>query len=146
MSRRLVFDEGICINCKACEVHCQVWNRTPPGIKLGAHLSEGPVMRGGKPSLSMEYAACRHCDDAFCIAACPTEAIRRRDDGIVYVETESCVGCKTCVGACPWGAIHYDKSIRKARKCELCRERLDEGLLPACVTGCVTRALAMAEE
>lgn len=143
MTPRLILNETTCINCKACEVHCKVWNRTPPGVKLGAHLSDGPAMRDGKPALRVEYSACRNCDDAPCMVACPTEAMRRREDGIVYVESDACVGCQSCVEACPWRVPQYDVELGKVRKCDLCRQRLDERLLPACVTGCVVKALTV---
>lgn len=143
MSYTLATDAAMCIACKACEVHCKVWNRVPVGIKLGTHTHEGPSMRAGKPVLRTRFVSCRHCDDALCIAACPNGAMRRREDGIVHIETRQCQGCQTCRTACPWQMPQYDSQLHTMRKCELCRERLDQGLLPACVTGCTTKALSL---
>mgnify|MGYP001025298329 CR=1 FL=1 len=146
MSYRMITDERLCINCKACEVHCKVWNRVPVGLKLGVHLNVGPDMRDGRPALHTLYMPCLHCDDAPCLAACPTGAMRRREDGIVYIETPLCTGCRACRMACPWQVPQYDAAQGKMRKCDLCRSRLDAGLQPACVTGCTTHALRLEKD
>lgn len=143
MKYRMTTDEGACINCKACEVHCKVWNKVPVGLKLGVHLNDGPVQRNGRPVLRTQYMPCQQCDDAPCLTACPCGAMNRRGDGIVFVDTPRCTGCKSCLVACPWKVPQYDAAQGKMRKCDLCRERLDAGLLPACVTGCTTRALSL---
>lgn len=151
MSYQLLTDENACIACKACEVHCKVWNRVPVGLKLGVLICDGPRFSNrrdrregleGRPFMRTLYMPCQHCDEAPCIPACPTGAMRRRHDGIVYVETLACTGCKGCLLACPWQVPQYDAAMGKMRKCDYCRERLDEGLLPACVTGCTTKALS----
>lgn len=136
-------DAATCIACKACEVHCKVWNNVPIGLKLGTHVQQGPSMQGGKPHMHCQYMTCQHCEDAPCCKACPTGAMQCRADGIVYVDTAQCVGCKLCRKACPWAIPQYDKAARKMRKCDLCRHRLDAGLLPACVTACTTKSLAL---
>lgn len=146
MRYRIRFDEQLCINCKACEVHCKVWNRMPTGLKLGVHLHHGPFMREGKPVLRTVYMPCQQCDDAPCLSACPTGAMRRRADGIVYVDSPRCTGCRACVLACPWKVPQYDAASGRVRKCDLCRERLDAGLRPACVTGCVGGALEFEDQ
>ena len=143
MKYRMTTDEATCINCKACEVHCKVWNRVPTGLKLGVHLHDGPALRNGKTVLRTQYMPCQQCDDAPCLTACPTGAMTRRGDGIVFVDTPRCTGCKACLLACPWKVPQYDARQIKMRKCDLCRERLDAGLLPACVTGCTTKALKL---
>ena len=59
----------------------------------------------------------------------------------MYIEQSLCIGCKSCITACPWGACQWDPSRAKAIKCDYCRERIDEGLKPACVTKCLTQCL-----
>jgi len=66
---------------------------------------------------------------------------KRAKDGIVFVDASLCVGCKTCITACPWGAPQWNPETGKAIKCDYCKDRIDEGLEPACVTGCTTDAL-----
>jgi Fe-S-cluster-containing dehydrogenase component len=66
---------------------------------------------------------------------------KRPQDGIVYVEHSLCVGCKTCVSACPWGAPQWNPEIGKVVKCDYCKDRVDAGLKPACATICTTHCL-----
>ena len=97
----------------------------------------------GRPRVRFVYMPCFHCEDAWCIKACPTGAMQRREkDGIVFVQSSLCVGCKSCMAACPWGTPQWDPVTRKVVKCDYCKDRLDDGLLPACVTKCVTGCLS----
>jgi Fe-S-cluster-containing dehydrogenase component len=66
---------------------------------------------------------------------------QRETDGIVFVDTDLCVGCKACISACPWGAPQWDEVAGKVVKCDYCKDRLDQGLRPACVAGCTTQCL-----
>jgi len=92
--------------------------------------------------MSALFLPCFHCEDAWCIGACPTEAIRRRaKDGIVYIVADLCAGCKACITACPWNIPQWNPQTGKAIKCDLCMDRIDEGLEPACVAACTTNAL-----
>ncbi|MBI5442342.1 MAG: 4Fe-4S dicluster domain-containing protein, partial [Deltaproteobacteria bacterium] len=89
--------------------------------------------------------SCLHCEDAPCAAACPTGAISKDPaSGAVTVRSEVCVGCRTCLLACPFGAPGYG-SDGKMQKCDLCSERVASGLEPACVAACPTKALAFGE-
>jgi len=94
---------------------------------------------------------CFHCEKPWCVAACPTGAMQKREkDGIVFVESSLCVGCKSCIIACPWGTPQWNPMTGKAAKCDYCLDRVDAGLKPACVTKCLTQCLdfgvATAEE
>jgi Fe-S-cluster-containing dehydrogenase component len=66
---------------------------------------------------------------------------KREKDGIVFVDAEACIGCKTCITACAWGVPQWDEESGKVIKCDYCMDRIDQGLEPACVTGCVTGSL-----
>jgi len=66
---------------------------------------------------------------------------KRTRDGIVFVEEKLCVGCKCCISACPWGTPQWDAAAGKAVKCDYCRDRVDAGLKPACVTKCAAHCL-----
>lgn len=98
--------------------------------------------------------SCNHCEDPACIVACPTKRIYKDQDyGIVMIDkSKSCISCKRCKQACPWASPQfYDDDIEKyssinlARprmtKCDLCIDRVSEGLKPACVAACPMRAL-----
>jgi Fe-S-cluster-containing dehydrogenase component len=66
---------------------------------------------------------------------------KRPKDGIVYVDADLCVGCKSCITACPWGAPQWNPETGKVVKCDYCMDRVDQGLKPACVTKCLTHCL-----
>jgi Fe-S-cluster-containing dehydrogenase component len=102
----------------------------------------GPKDIGGLPKISFIFMPCFHCENPWCVSACPTGAVQKRGkDGIVFVEKDLCVGCKTCVSACPWGAPQWNPNTGKVEKCDYCKDRLDEGLNPACVSTCTTGCL-----
>ena len=143
MSKYMIqLDKKRCIACHACEVHCQVKNAVPPSAKPGKLVTVGPDMVKAKPRLLNLYMSCFHCERPWCVPACPTGAMtRREEDGVVYVKEELCVGCKACIQACPWKIPQWNEVTGKVVKCDYCRERLDEGLDPSCVTGCTAHAL-----
>jgi Fe-S-cluster-containing dehydrogenase component len=70
---------------------------------------------------------------------------KRAKDGIVFVESDLCVGCKACITACPWGTPQWNPQTGKAVKCDFCMDRVDQGLEPACVTKCITKCLHFGE-
>jgi anaerobic dimethyl sulfoxide reductase subunit B (iron-sulfur subunit) len=96
--------------------------------------------------------ACNHCEKPACMASCPTGAYYKEEKyGIVLVNRELCISCGKCQSACPWGAPQYydnpekysvsDLNRPRATKCTFCYERIEKGLRPACVAGCMARAL-----
>jgi Fe-S-cluster-containing dehydrogenase component len=136
-------DTERCISCHACEVHCQAKNCLPQGAKLGRLFTVGPALLGGKARVVSAFLPCFHCEQPWCVPACPTGAMQRREsDGVVFVEASLCVGCKGCIDACPWKVPQWDASTGKVIKCDYCRDRVDEGQAPACVAGCTTSALS----
>jgi Fe-S-cluster-containing dehydrogenase component len=131
-----------CIGCKACEVHCKTKNDSGKGAFYCKMIEIGPKVRNNVPVIDFVYMACFHCEKPWCVDACPTGAMQKRDkDGIVFVEESLCVGCKACMTACPWGVPQWDVNTGKVGKCDLCKDRIDEGLEPACVTKCTTNCL-----
>jgi Fe-S-cluster-containing dehydrogenase component len=70
---------------------------------------------------------------------------KRAKDGIVFVDQSLCVGCKSCITACPWGAPQWNHETGKVVKCDYCMDRVDHGLEPACVSKCVTKCLHFGE-
>ena len=85
--------------------------------------------------------SCMHCDDPSCLAVCPANCFTKRWDGIVVLDRRKCTGCGLCKTACPYDAIVISKVDGKAAKCNLCVELLDQGMQPACVTGCPLKCL-----
>ena len=84
---------------------------------------------------------CMHCTDATCVNICPAGARFRLDSGAIGTDNEKCVGCQSCVVACPFGKPRYSQESNKAYKCNLCTERVANNLHPACVKACPTGAL-----
>ncbi len=132
-----------CISCKACEVHCKSKNRVPEGARLGQLVTIGPVKRKEKPRYLNLFLPCFHCETPWCVHACPTGALYKRDkDGIVMVQEELCVGCKACIMSCPWDIPQWDETNGRIMKCDYCSDRIDQGEKPACVTACTAHALS----
>jgi Fe-S-cluster-containing dehydrogenase component len=139
-------DVELCIGCKACEVHCKTKNDSAEGAFFCKMIQVGPKMKNNLPILDFVYMACFHCEKPWCVSACPTGAMQRREkDGIVFVNGELCVGCKACMTACPWGVPQWDYRTGKVDKCNLCMDRIDEGLEPACVSKCTTGCLTFSK-
>ena len=134
------YDQTRCAGCKTCQVACKDKNR----------LAIGPVLRkvtshqvGAYPAVKMYHvsASCNHCDAPACMAKCPTGAIAKNDDGTVVRDAEACIGCSTCVNACPFGHPAIDETTGLSVKCDGCAAWREAGYLPACVEACPYRAL-----
>ena len=143
MSQYYLFqDTRKCIGCQACDVQCKANKKLPAGPKLCQIIEGGPKRIGGMPKAAYVFMPCYHCENPWCVAACPTGAMQQRPkDGIVFVDQNLCVGCKTCVSACPWGAPQWNPDTGKVVKCDYCMDRIDQGLEPACVTTCTSQCL-----
>ena len=128
----LEVEHEACWGCKTCEVACKQENRATDGVKLISVIEDGPVMIDGNLNFVYRVNQCRHCDDPPCVDACPDEAIVRRPDGIVIMDYDLCTGCQSCIEACPYDAIDFDRQKGIAQKCNLCHHRVDFGLIPAC--------------
>lgn len=85
--------------------------------------------------------SCNHCEDPICLSHCPNDAIYKNDKGLVLIDDNRCMGCQYCEWACPYDALQLDKKTGIITKCDLCRDYLEEGKLPACVAACPMRVL-----
>lgn len=143
MSKYYLFqDSKKCIGCHTCEIQCKSNKHLSAGPKPCQVIQVGPKMIGSVPKISFIFMSCFHCENPWCVSACPTGAMQKRaKDGIVFVEKELCVGCKTCVSACPWGAPQWNPETGTVVKCDYCMDRIDQGLEPACVSTCTTDCL-----
>jgi DMSO reductase iron-sulfur subunit len=135
------FTADNCIGCHACEAACSEKNENPPHL---AFRSVGYVEGGSFPdfkrlNISM---ACNHCDDPVCLKGCPTRAYTKHTEyGAVLQDPETCFGCGYCTWVCPYNAPQLDPVKGQVSKCNMCVDRLEVGLKPACVAACVGNAL-----
>lgn len=130
-----------CIGCHACEAACSEKNDNPAHISF---RSVGFVEGGTYPeyqrlNISM---ACNHCDDPVCLKGCPTRAYTKYAEyGAVLQDPDICFGCGYCTWVCPYNAPQLDPVKGEVSKCNMCVDRLEVGLKPACVSACLGNAL-----
>lgn len=157
MSRFVIAEPEKCIGCRTCEVACVMAH--PPGTKNEFPLATENFFPRLKVVKNMTMTApvqCHHCENAPCVNVCPTKALYYEAD-TVQLKTELCIGCQSCVMACPFGAMEMVSypiesqplgplSVRGcvtvAQKCDLC---LNTGHGPACVEVCPTKTLHLVD-
>ncbi len=140
MQYGFVIDHTSCIGCHACTVACKTEHDVPLGVnRTWVKYIESGTWPDTKRSFSV--MRCNHCTDAPCISICPTGALFRREDGIVDFDTSLCIGCKSCLQACPYDALYIDPHDGTAQKCNYCVHRVEVGLEPACVVVCPEGAI-----
>jgi Fe-S-cluster-containing dehydrogenase component/formate-dependent nitrite reductase membrane component NrfD len=135
-----VIDQRKCIGCHACTVACKAEHDVP----IGVYRTWVKYVEKGEFPDSRRYFLvnrCNHCDDAPCVTICPTKALFKRTDGIVDFDSSRCIGCKSCMQACPYDALYIDPYSHTAAKCNYCAHRTEIGLEPACVIVCPERAI-----
>jgi len=135
-----VIDQRKCIGCHACTVACKEENQVPLGVN---RTWVKYIEKGVFPDTRRYFSVmrCNHCDNAPCVTICPTVALYRRPDGIVDFDGERCIGCKSCMQACPYDALYIDPETKTAAKCHYCAHRVESGLEPACVVVCPVQAI-----
>ena len=135
-----VIDQGKCIGCHACTTACKSENQVPLGVN---RTWVKYVETGAYPDVRRRFQVtrCNHCANPPCVRICPVTAMYQRDDGIVEFDPSICIGCKSCMQACPYDSIYLDPESNTAAKCHFCAHRLDVGLEPACVVVCPEHAI-----
>jgi anaerobic dimethyl sulfoxide reductase subunit B (iron-sulfur subunit) len=145
-------DLGSCTGCKACQIACKDKSQLPVGIlwRRVIEVSGGEWVKRGKAWIDKTFTyflsvACMHCEQPICVGVCPTRALTQREDGIVLIDADRCMGCHYCEWACPYGALQFDEVSGVMTKCDFCYEDLDQGKPPACVAACQMRVLEYGE-
>lgn len=152
-------DLSICNGCYCCQVACKdehVGNDWTPYAKPQPEIGQfwlklNEEVRGQVPKVKISYipTLCHHCDEAPCIAGCKSEAIYKREDGLVIIDPGKCTGCKLCEDNCPHHAIYFNQGLNIAQKCTGCSHLLDNDknwTVPRCVDQCPTGAIQFGEE
>ena len=151
-------DISKCIGCKGCEVACKEWNelKVEPTANFGSYQSHKDLSPNtwllmrfneieveGNLQWLIKKDACLHCEEPGCLYACPAPgAIVQYTNGIVDFNQENCIGCQYCVTGCPFDIPRFDKATRTVSKCNMCIDRVEAGLEPACVKTCPTNAIS----
>ena len=136
----VICDRSRCTGCLTCVVSCldhhyEAWEEDAVPMRL--HRKE--VLPSG---LAQNFTdSCRHCGGAPCAAACPVQAIRVGEDGLVTVNQAVCIGCRKCAKACPFQIPRYNRA-GKLVKCDRCAGKG----MPACVRNCPRGALSLASD
>ena len=176
----MAIDLNSCFGCQACASACKVANNLPRDLvynvvytktdddysTLGLSTLKGAltndVAGGNYPDCTLSFLPfqCQHCEKPACLDVCPTGATQKREDGIVWVDPELCIGCESCIKACPYEGVRtlisdeasyyldvvvgeFDAPVHKAgtvEKCTSCKNLVDRGEVPACLQLCPGRA------
>lgn len=153
----LVIDLNVCVGCSACVTNCKQWNTSGAAGPLvdmnpygadptGTFFNRVQTFEvGAYPSTETVHfpKSCLHCEEPACVPVCPTGAsYKRKEDGIVLVDYDKCIGCKYCSWACPYGVREFDEKRKVMTKCTLCVDRIYNEKLPeaerkpSCVLAC----------
>ncbi|SDJ99255.1 tetrathionate reductase subunit B [Ferrimonas sediminum] len=136
----MVIDVRRCTNCQSCLVSCSIENGVPQGRSRGS-LKRMSVQQDSHLTSLTVPVQCAQCDRPACVEACPADATGKLNNGIVYIDYDACIGCQSCVEACPYQARVADPNFEvPPEKCNFCLHRLEAGLLPACVESCIGSA------
>ena len=107
----MAIDMTRCYGCQTCAAACKVANNLPKDLVYNRVLTVGGTSNdcaaGTYPDCTLDFLPmqCQHCDKPACLAVCPTGATQQRDDGIVWVDNELCIGCESCIKACPYEGV-----------------------------------------
>ena len=170
-NRGMFVDTSVCTGCKACQVACKQWNElemedesavknhtafTGDSYDNTGHLSStnwrhvkfieqiAPTtdsLDRSDPRWLMMSDSCKHCEQAGCLEVCPTGALYRTQFGSVDIHQDVCIGCRYCVGACPFGVIAFNHKTGRVNKCILCQDRLEVDEGTACAKACPTASI-----
>ncbi len=151
----MVIDLSRCKSVKACQSACNHAHELNPGDNW---IKVYPIQDAEHTAPYWEPTTCMHCDEPPCVKVCPVDATFKREDGIVLIDSDRCIGCRFCMAACPystrvfnWGEPEIPKEIKEkpyncetslpqkkgtVGKCDFCADKTRKGELPHCVSAC----------
>ena len=150
----ILFDSTWCAGCQGCEIACaeahgfegpDLEDVPEVGLKRMANEKRRTVVNAHDTSAGEFYVKtqCMQCAQPACVSACLTKAMHKQKEGAVIWREEKCMGCRYCMISCPFDApkFEYHSTNPKIQKCDMCYDRVNEGLLPACVENCPAEAV-----
>lgn len=148
MAKVIVVNDERCLGCRSCMIECAMAHTDAKTVAEAIRSDTPPQSRlhvepAGEYGMPLQ---CRHCEEAPCMAVCPTDAIGRLSpDSPVLLDADRCIGCRLCMFACPFGVIDLSRDGKAVVKCDMCIQRTEVGELPACVVACPTGTLSFVE-
>ncbi len=156
--KMVCFDSQSCLKCFACVAACGIENRIrlqrDKNVDMFDTINETDTeylnflkvkqSESGKfPNVKYisTYNHCRHCEKPACTVVCPTNALKKEEEGMVTLNRDVCVGCEACVNVCPYNVPKFNDNTGKTYKCFMCTDRLNAGLKTACADACVSVAI-----
>ena len=152
----IFYDQSRCNGCKTCQMACKDYHDLPAERSYN-HVIEYEATDGWQTDSDGYHVplglysyfislSCNHCDDPACVKACPTGACAKDEStGIVSINQDTCRGAGTCISQCPYSIPVMNEETKKGEKCDGCKDRVAEGLLPICVEACPQRALSIGD-
>lgn len=137
---RFHFDATACVGCHCCEAACNEQNGNGSDVKW---RRVGEMEGGTFPEVTQLFnsMSCNHCIDPACLNGCPTESYIKLDNGIVFHEDDTCIGCQYCTWNCPYEVPVFNADRGIVTKCHMCVDKLEVGQTPACVQACPSGAI-----
>lgn len=134
------FNMAQCIGCRTCQIACKSKNDLDIGILFRKVTT---YETGAFPNARVFHytGACNNCENPACVEVCPQGAMHINDEGVVVPNLDECIGCQSCVKACPYGEPQYFPDLKKVAKCNFCGDLRAQGERPACVEACTMRIL-----
>ena len=137
-SHRVRPDATLCRDCQACTLGCSLYHARECNLGL-ARL----VVSKNMAKYEFNIVICRQCESPACMEACPNQALRRDERGVVMIFQDECLQCGACMEACPYDALFYSDALNQYFMCDLCAGR-EEGAL--CIELCPVGALTLTAE
>lgn len=136
---KILVDAELCRDCEACALACSVIHEGEANP-----LFSRVLVKKDMENYKFSLVICQQCQTEGeipeCVQACPIDAIRLDERGVVMIYQDECIQCAACAEACPYGAIFYNEKTNQYFKCDLCPEQKDG---PACVEICPVGALTI---
>ena len=162
MAKSVLVDLTRCIGCRGCQTACKEWNEQPARKTVFKGEYSNPVRLNsdtytrirfsekddkGRPVWSFIKEQCLHCVEPACASVCPVAALTKTPNGAVVYDYDRCIGCRYCMLACPFQipTFEWESARPWVQKCSFCSERINDGLLPACVKVCPTTTMFYGE-